>query len=101
MTSRDLSVELVELNQMHQQVLDASVKLGCRVSYAELEGEVNFSASWFEEWSVEQRVTLLENWIAVMQFMLAGEKAMRGEENDTVDAQALLALLENKGGQTQ
>lgn len=82
MSLKKESLEFVELNQMYQTVLDASVKLGCRVAYTELEGEVNFSAGWFEEWSVEQRINLLENWISVMQFMLKGEKAMQGEEGD-------------------
>ena len=82
MSLKKESLEFVELNQMYQTVLDASVKLSCRVAYTELEGEVNFSAGWFEEWSVEQRINLLENWISVMQFMLEGEKAMQGEEGD-------------------
>lgn len=76
-------LEFVDLNQMYQTVLEASVKLSCRVAYTELEGEVNFSAGWFEEWSPEQRINLLENWIAVMQFMLEGEKAMQSEEGDS------------------
>ena len=75
-------LELVDLNQMYQTVLDSSVKLSCRVAYTELEGEVNFSAGWFEEWSPEQRINLLENWIAIMQFMLKGEKAMQVEEEE-------------------
>jgi hypothetical protein len=67
--------EVKETNQCLQAVLDESVRLTCRQTESSLEGEVSFSAGWFDEWAEEDRIELLRSWICILRFTLNGELA--------------------------
>lgn len=69
--------EVKETNQCLQAVLDESIRLTCRQTESALEGEVSFSAGWFDEWPEESRIELLRSWICILKFTLNGELASK------------------------
>jgi hypothetical protein len=74
--------EVLETNQCLQAVLDNSIKLSCRQTESALEGEVNFTAGWFEEWPEEARIELLRSWICILRFTLNSELAVKKEAEE-------------------
>lgn len=101
--------EVKETNQCLQAVLDESIRLTCRQTESALEGEVSFTAGWFDEWAEEDRIDLLRSWICILRFTLAGELAAKKEAREwsqsldkpTVDTEHVRAILEGRKKETR
>lgn len=96
--------EVKETNQCLQAVLDESIRLSCKQTGAALEGEVSFTAGWFDEWSEEDRIELLRSWICILRSTLNGELARQevarkwseSVDKQPLDTEQVKAILEGR-----